>query len=113
VQGLGWLTCEELRWDAHGKLLTDAPSTYKIPTVGDVPRDLRVALFRRSKPPTTDVVFHSKAVGEPPLMLALSVREALRDAVAAFGDAPRQVPLGSPSTPEALWRALNAVRDAR
>jgi xanthine dehydrogenase large subunit len=113
VQGLGWLTCEELRWDAHGRLLTDAPSTYKIPTVGDVPRELHVELFKRPTPPTTDVIFHSKAVGEPPLMLALSVREALRDAVAAFGDAPRRVDLAAPSTPEAVWRAVQAVRAAR
>jgi xanthine dehydrogenase large subunit len=112
VQGLGWLTCEELRWDAKGKLLTDAPSTYKIPTIGDVPRALHVALFKRSAPPTTEVIFHSKAVGEPPLMLALSVREALRDAVAAFGDSPRQVALAAPSTPEAIWRAVRAVRAA-
>jgi xanthine dehydrogenase large subunit len=112
VQGLGWLTCEELRWDAKGKLLTDAPSTYKIPTVGEVPRDFRVALFRRPRPPSVDVIFHSKAVGEPPLMLALSVREALRDAVAAFADTPRTVELGAPATPEALWRAITAVRRA-
>ena len=110
VQGLGWLTCEELRWDAQGRLLTDAPSTYKIPTVGEVPEDLRVALFRRPRPPSTEVVFHSKAVGEPPLMLALAVREALRDAVAAFAQAPRQVALDAPSTPEAVWRAIRIVQ---
>jgi xanthine dehydrogenase large subunit len=112
VQGLGWLTCEELRWDAHGRLLTDAPSTYKIPTVGEVPRALHVALFRRPRPPSTDVILGSKAVGEPPLMLALSVREALRDAVAAFGDSPGQVALDAPATPEAIWRAVEAVRHA-
>ena len=109
VQGMGWLTCEELRWDAKGRLLTDAPSTYKIPTVGEVPEDFRVALFERSEPPTTEVIFHSKAVGEPPLMLALSVREAIRDAVAAFGEA-REVPLAAPSTPEAILAAIDRVR---
>ncbi|HVF35641.1 MAG TPA: xanthine dehydrogenase molybdopterin binding subunit [Candidatus Saccharimonadia bacterium] len=109
VQGMGWLTCEELRWNAAGKLLTDAPSTYKIPTNGEVPRDFRVALFRRTQAPSTDVIFGSKGVGEPPLMLALSVREAIRDAVAAFGDA-REVPLASPSTPEAIHAAIGRVR---
>jgi xanthine dehydrogenase large subunit len=110
VQGLGWLTCEELRWADDGRLLTDAPSTYKIPTVGEVPEDFRVSLFQRPAPPTTDVIFGSKAVGEPPLMLALAVREALRDAVAAFGDSPREVLLAAPSTPEALWRAIVQVQ---
>jgi xanthine dehydrogenase large subunit len=115
VQGLGWLTCEELRFSDVGKLLTDAPSTYKIPTVGEVPRDFRVELFQRSEPPTTDVIFGSKAVGEPPLMLALAVREALRDAVAAFGAGgrgPREVPLGAPATPEAIHGAIERVRRA-
>ena len=113
VQGMGWLTCEELRWNASGKLLTDAPSTYKIPTVGDVPRDFRVALFQRTRTPTTDVIFGSKAVGEPPLMLAISVREAIRDAVGAFasnGGKPVEVALGSPATPEAIFTAIQAVR---
>ncbi len=110
VQGMGWLTCEELRWNETGRLLTDAPSTYKIPTLGEVPEHLQVDLFRRSEPPTTHVIFHSKGVGEPPLMLALSVREALRDAVAAFGDSPAHVPLASPSTPEAIHAAIEYVR---
>ncbi|MBK7143844.1 MAG: xanthine dehydrogenase molybdopterin binding subunit [Xanthomonadales bacterium] len=109
VQGMGWLTSEDLRWNAQGRLLTDAPSTYKIPTVGDVPDDFRVNLFKRSKPPGTNVIFHSKGVGEPPLMLAIAVREAIRDAVAAFGDA-RVVELAAPSTPEAIYRAIQRVR---
>jgi len=116
VQGLGWLTCEELRWSAEGRLLTDAPSTYKIPTVGEVPEDFRLALFRRHTPPTTQVIFNSKAVGEPPLMLAISVREALRDAVAAFADperAARAVALAVPATPEAIYRAIEQVRAER
>jgi xanthine dehydrogenase large subunit len=111
VQGLGWLTSEELRWSESGKLLTDAPSTYKIPTVGEVPQDFRLALFHRSTPPSTDVIFRSKAVGEPPLMLALSVREALRDAVAAFAASPpRRVDLAAPATPEAILAAIERVR---
>ena len=112
VQGMGWLTCEELRWNGEGRLLTDAPSTYKIPTVGEVPEDVRVALYRREHAPTTSVIFGSKAVGEPPFMLALSVREALRDAVAAFApDAPKRVALGAPATPEAIYRAIERVRE--
>jgi xanthine dehydrogenase large subunit len=110
VQGMGWLTCEELRWNEDGRLLTDAPSTYKIPTLGEVPTAFHVALFKRPVAPTTGVIFGSKAVGEPPLMLALAVREAIREAVAAFGDAPRAVPLAAPATPEAIWRAIEAVR---
>jgi xanthine dehydrogenase large subunit len=109
VQGLGWLTSEELRWDEAGKLLTDAPSTYKIPTVGEVPEDIRIEFFQRGTPPGTAVIFGSKAVGEPPLMLALSVREAIRDAVAAFGDAD-EVALGAPATPEAIYAAIQRVR---
>lgn len=110
VQGLGWLTCEELRWNDAGKLLTDAPSTYKIPTVCEVPEDFRLTLFRRSEPPTTQVIFSSKAVGEPPFMLAMSVREALREAVAAFGGDAREVSLGAPATPEAILTAIECMR---
>ncbi len=108
VQGMGWLTCEELRFADTGRLLTDAPSTYKIPTVADVPVEFHVDLYRRTEAPSTDVIFGSKGVGEPPLMLALAVREALRDAVAAFGDA-REVLLDSPATPEAIHRAIGRV----
>lgn len=110
VQGMGWLTCEELRWNDKGRLLTDAPSTYKIPTLGEVPHDFRVALFRRTRAPSTEVIFHSKGVGEPPLMLALSVREALREAIAAFAPTPRPVHLISPATPEAIYTAIEQAR---
>ena len=109
VQGMGWLTCEELRWSDSGKLLTDAPSTYKIPTNGEVPKDFRVDLFKCAQKPEAQVIFGSKAVGEPPLMLAMSVREALREAVSAFGDA-RQIALASPATPEAIFNAIGKVR---
>ncbi len=109
VQGLGWLTCEELRWNTQGRLLTDAPSTYKIPTIGDVPSAFNVDLYRRDDIPSTAVIFNSKGVGEPPLMLAISVREAIREAVAAFGDVDR-VALAAPSTPEAIFNAIEQVR---
>ncbi|MCB1629960.1 MAG: molybdopterin-dependent oxidoreductase, partial [Xanthomonadales bacterium] len=111
VQGLGWLTCEELCWNDDGRLLTDAPSTYKIPTVGEVPEAFHVEFFQRSEPTSITVIRGSKAVGEPPFMLALSVREALRDAIAAFADTPPQrVDLASPATPEAIHRAIGQVR---
>ena len=108
VQGMGWLTTEELVFDADGRLLTHAPSTYKIPTCSDVPADFRVALFEpgRNREPT---IHRSKAVGEPPLMLALSVFSAITDALA--GLAPGRVPpLDAPATPEAILRAADAMR---
>ena len=83
VQGLGWLTLEELVWNANGRLATDGASTYKLPSWTEMPEDFRVNFLTRASEP--GVVFGSKAVGEPPLMLAISVREALRDAIAAFG----------------------------
>ncbi len=111
VQGTGWLTCEELRWNAQGRLMTDAPSTYKIPSLGEVPNDFRVRLFHRERPRSTAVIFGSKAVGEPPLCLGLSVREALRDAIGAFAPGARHVPLASPATPEAVFMAIRALAD--
>jgi len=107
VQGMGWLTNEELVWDKEGRLLTHSPDTYKIPAVGDRPRDFRVAFLSDAAQPNT--IYGAKAVGEPPLMLAISVREAIRDAVAAHG-AKGEIPLASPATPEAILRAISAAR---
>ncbi|NNB87057.1 xanthine dehydrogenase molybdopterin binding subunit, partial [Corallococcus exiguus] len=104
VQGMGWLTGEELKWDANGRLLTHSASTYAVPAFSDAPIDLRVALMERAG--QKGVIHGSKAVGEPPLMLALSVREALRDAVAAFGAPGGDVDLPSPATHEALFLAI-------
>ena len=105
VQGMGWLTTEQLVWDSQGRLATHAPSTYKIPTTGDIPAHLSVDLW--PEPNREDNVFGSKAVGEPPFMLAISVFEALRDAVAqARGDGA--VNLQAPATAEAVLTALNA-----
>jgi xanthine dehydrogenase molybdopterin binding subunit len=109
VQGLGWLTAEELVWNREGKLLTHSPDTYKIPAVGDVPRDFRVRLLEDAPNPKK-TIHRSKAVGEPPFMLAISVREAIRDAVAAFGPGGRQVRLASPATGEAIFRAIREQR---
>ena len=108
VQGMGWLTSEELVFDKDGRLLTHAPSTYKIPTCTDVPDDFRVALFEpgRNREPT---IHRSKAVGEPPLMLALSVFSAITDALASLSPG-RVPPLDAPATPEAILRAADAMR---
>lgn len=108
VQGMGWLTTEELVWDNEGKLGTFAPSTYKIPTIADVPEEFNIKLLERAA--QAGAIYGSKAVGEPPLMLALSVREAIRDAVAAFGESPHYVPLASPATPEAILTAIETMR---
>lgn len=103
VQGLGWLTMEELVWSDAGKLLTAGPSTYKIPAVSDVPPDLRVRLVENRKNPEA-TVFHSKAVGEPPFMLGISVWCALQDAVASVADYRFHPALDAPATPErVLW----------
>jgi xanthine dehydrogenase molybdopterin-binding subunit B len=106
VQGMGWLTSEELKWDAHGRLLTHGASTYQIPAISDAPGDFRVTLLPRAR--NAGAIHGSKAVGEPPLMLAISVREALRDAVAAFGAPGGEVPLASPATGEAIRAAIRA-----
>ena len=109
VQGLGWLTMEETLWDDAGRFVTNAPSVYKIPTIADVPDTFNVTLLPRAA--QEGVIYGSKAVGEPPFMLALSVREAIRDAVAAFADeTPERVDLPSPATPEAVLWALEAVK---
>ncbi len=104
VQGMGWLTTEELVWDSQGVLTTHAPSTYKIPTAGDVPAHFRVDLWPDAN--VEDNVCGSKAVGEPPFMLAISVFEALRDAVAQARPDGRVVQLNAPATPERLLWAL-------
>lgn len=109
VQGMGWLTMEELVWDDEGRLRTFAPSTYKIPTISEVPEHFQVHMLERAA--QDGVIYGSKAVGEPPFMLAMSVREAIRAAVAAFGHAD-YVPLGLPATPEATLWAIEGVRAA-
>jgi xanthine dehydrogenase large subunit len=103
VQGLGWLTTEQLVWNDKGLLSTHAPSTYKIPATGDVPEHFKVDFW--PEPNREDNVFGSKAVGEPPLMLAISVYEALRDAIASARPG-RAVVLEAPATPEHVLRAL-------
>jgi xanthine dehydrogenase large subunit len=101
-QGMGWLTTEQLVWNAQGKLQTHAPSTYKIPTAGDLPPHWRVDLWPEAN--REDNVHGSKAVGEPPFMLAISVYEALRDAVARAGGQPEA--MDAPATAEEVLKAL-------
>jgi xanthine dehydrogenase large subunit len=114
VQGAGWLTLEELRWDSsdgpgRGRLETQAASTYKLPSFSEMPETFNVTLLRDAA--EAGAVYGSKAVGEPPLMLAFSVREALRQAAAAFGQAGTSVNLSSPATPEAVFWAVEQARD--
>ena len=107
VQGMGWLTTEELVYDAKGVLRTHAPSTYKIPCASDVPEDFRIALYK-SKGNLMDTIYRSKAVGEPPLILPISVWCAVMDAVASIK--PGVVPkLNAPATPENILRAVRSL----
>ncbi len=111
IQGMGWLTSEELWWNETGKLMTHAPSTYKIPAVNDCPADFRVALFQNRN--VEDTIHRSKAVGEPPLLLAFSVFFAIRDAIASVADYRINPPLNAPATPETILTAVDAVRELR
>jgi xanthine dehydrogenase molybdopterin-binding subunit B len=106
VQGMGWLTSEELKWDAKGRLLTHSASTYQIPAISDAPIEFNVTFVRNAAQPNT--IYGSKAVGEPPLMLAFSVREAIRDAIAAVGSPGGEVALAVPATPEAVFASVSA-----
>jgi xanthine dehydrogenase large subunit len=109
LQGVGWLTSEELWWDSKGELKTHSPSTYKIPTARDWPARARVRLLEGAKN-SEDTIYRSKAVGEPPLMLAISVLHAIRDAIASCGAAGAVAQLSAPATPQAVLSAINALR---
>jgi xanthine dehydrogenase large subunit len=108
IQGMGWLTMEELWWTNDGNLMTHAPSTYKIPAVNDCPADFRVKLFKNSN--VEDTILRSKAVGEPPLLLPFSVFFAIRDAAASVADYRINPPLNAPATSEEILKAVEAVR---
>ncbi|MFJ6538389.1 xanthine dehydrogenase molybdopterin binding subunit [Paenarthrobacter sp. NPDC091711] len=115
VQGAGWLTLEQLLWDEsdgphRGRLATQSASTYKLPSFSEMPEEFNVHLFEKA---TEDgVVYGSKAVGEPPFMLAFSLREALRQAIATYGRGTAAVELSSPATPEAVFWAIQAAKDS-
>lgn len=110
IQGMGWLTTEELAWDNSGRLATVGPATYKIPAIGDTPSIFNVELLPDS-PNAEATIFRSKAVGEPPLMLAISVWSALRDAVASIDDYRTHPMLNTPATPERVLMACEALRN--
>lgn len=115
AQGVGWLTQEDLRWDTsegpqRGRLLTQAASTYKLPSFSELPGQFNVTLLERAH--EDGVVYGSKAVGEPPFLLSFAVREAIRQAVGEFGPPGYSVDLPSPATPESVFWALAAARDA-
>lgn len=110
IQGMGWLTTEQLWWNKDGKLMTHAPSTYKIPAVSDCPEQFHVRLFDNAN--ATDSIHRSKAVGEPPLLLPFSVFFAIRDAIASLDGYRTHPPLNAPATSEEILRAIEAVQAA-
>ena len=109
VQGMGWLTTEELVWDNKGKLRTHGPSTYKIPGSRDVPPVFNARILQNA-PNTEETVFRSKAVGEPPLMLALSVWLAVRDAISSLSDYKLAPVIDAPTTPDRVLAAVDEIR---
>ncbi len=109
IQGMGWLTTEELVWNDEGRLLTHAPSTYKIPAVSDCPAEFNVKLFKNQN--VKDSIMRSKAVGEPPLLLGFSVFFAIRDAVASVAEYKINPPLNAPATAEEILSAVDFCRD--
>jgi xanthine dehydrogenase large subunit len=111
IQGMGWLTTEELIWGQDGRLQTNGGASYKIPAVGDTPKHFNVALLQDSKNHEA-TIFHSKAVGEPPFMHGISVWSALRDAIWAYGSEQINPQLDTPATPERVLWALQAAKSA-
>ncbi len=109
VQGMGWLTCEELWWDKEGRLRTVGPSTYKIPGSRDVPPQFNVEILS-DQPNAEETVFRSKAIGEPPLMLSISVWLALRDAVSSISGGRLTANLDAPATPENVLMAVEDIK---
>ena len=109
VQGMGWLTTEELLWDDEGRLISNSPANYKIPTAYDVPRIFNVELYDEAN--SEETIYRSKAVGEPPLMLALSVWCALRNACASVADYRFSPPMNAPATFEEVYRCITLAKD--
>ncbi|MBB3232172.1 xanthine dehydrogenase molybdopterin binding subunit [Halomonas stenophila] len=112
IQGMGWLTSEELIWNDAGRLVSDGPATYKIPAFGDLPETFNVELLQ-GHPNSQASIYRSKAVGEPPFMLAISVWSALRDALASLADYRVSPALDTPATPERVLMAAEALRQAQ
>lgn len=112
IQGMGWLTMEELIYDTSGRLLTHAPSTYKIPTIGDCPPVMNIALLAHS-PNQEHTIFHSKAVGEPPLVHGVAVFQAISDAIASLDEYRTLPDLNAPATAEEILRAVYQLKASR
>ncbi|MDO6839231.1 xanthine dehydrogenase molybdopterin binding subunit [Paraglaciecola chathamensis] len=109
IQGMGWLTTEDLKWDNTGRLISNNPATYKIPAIGDTPEVFNVDLYPRDN--DEDSIYHSKAVGEPPFMLANSVWCAIKDAISSLTDYKLDPPLPAPATPEAVLKCITALKN--
>jgi xanthine dehydrogenase large subunit len=109
VQGQGWLTMEEVNWKPNGQITTISPSTYKIPASSDIPKIFNVEIFKQGKN-RENVVNKSKTTGEPPLMLAMSVFYAIKDAVASVGEYKIIPKLDAPATPEKILMSLNELK---
>ena len=108
IQGVGWCTTEEIKWDDKGNLMTNSPDTYKIPTVQDIPKDFRSALLEGVPNPNT--IRNSKAVAEPPLMLALSCWLAIKDAISAVGNHQIEPEFSLPATNEVIVLSVEALK---
>ncbi len=109
VQGQGWLTMEEVRWKDNGQITTFSPSTYKIPVASDIPKKFNVEIFKQGKN-KENVVNKSKTTGEPPLMLAMSVFYAIKDAISSVGKYKAIPKLDAPATPEKILMSLNELK---
>ena len=109
IQGVGWCTTEEVKWDKKGKLLNHSPDTYKIPTIHDIPEDFRVDLLKGA--PHPDTIRKSKAVGEPPFMLAFSVWLAIKDAISAVGYHRFEPEFSLPATNEVILKSVERIKN--
>ena len=109
IQGAGWLTSEELWWDKQGRIGTHAPSTYKIPACSDLPSHFNVEIYERGDN-LEEAIYRSKAVGEPPIMLPMSVLHAIKDAVSSVSGYKYSADLHAPATPEAVLRAIEEIK---
>jgi xanthine dehydrogenase large subunit len=110
IQGMGWLTTEELKWNDQGRLVSNGPATYKVPAVGDTPFEFNVNLLK-DRPNGEETIYRSKAVGEPPFMLGISVWSAIRDAVASLADYKYGAQMDTPATPECVLRSVQDTKE--
>ena len=108
MQGAGWLTIEEVIWKSNGELTTHSPSTYKIPTISDMPEKFKVKIFKNLN--KENVINKSKTTGEPPLMLGMSVFFAIKDAIASVGNYKIMPEINAPATPEKILISINNIK---